>query len=58
MSYKFSTWRNLYVSIFSDDMFETNYINEEIYKDLQQKCDGIRRLLITSVKTARKNIKG
>ncbi len=34
-------------------LFETNYINEETYKILQQKCGAIRRLLISSVKTAK-----
>lgn len=32
-----------------------HYINEETYKDLQQKCGVIRRMLISSINTAKKN---
>ena len=32
-----------------------NYINEETYKDFRQKCGVIRRMLISSINTAKKN---
>ncbi len=38
-------------------LFETCYIDEEAYKKLQQKCGVIRRLLISSIKTVKANIK-
>lgn len=36
-------------------MYSTNYIDEETHKSLQQKCGAIRRLLISSVRTAKEN---
>ncbi len=36
-------------------LFETKYINEEAYKNIQRKCGAIRRLSISSVKTAKEN---
>ncbi len=32
-------------------LFETNCINEETYKDFQNNCGAIRRMLISSLKT-------
>lgn len=36
-------------------LFETNKISEVIYKDLKQRAGSIRRLLISSCKTAKEN---
>ena len=36
-------------------LFETGYICEEQYKSLQNACGTIRRLLITSLNTAKEN---
>jgi four helix bundle protein len=36
-------------------LFETDYISEEEYKGLQGECGSIRRMLISSCKTAKEN---
>jgi four helix bundle protein len=36
-------------------MFSTQYINEETFKCLQQKCWVLRKLLISSIKTTKEN---
>lgn len=38
-------------------LFETGYICEEQYKPLQNCCGAIRRMLIASITTKKKNIK-
>ena len=32
-------------------LFETGYMTEEVYKDVQNECGAIRRMLISSLKT-------
>ena len=32
-------------------LFETGYMNEQIYKPIQNDCGAIRRMLISSIKT-------
>ena len=32
-------------------LFETGYMDEQIYKPLQNRCGAIRRMLISSIKT-------
>ena len=36
-----------------DLLFETGYIEESIYKPLQNQCGAIRRMLISSLNTAK-----
>ncbi len=36
-------------------LFETNYIAEQQFKELQQNCGQIRRMLISSCNTAKEN---
>lgn len=36
-----------------DLLFETGYIEESIYKPLQKQCGAIRRMLISSLNTAK-----
>ena len=36
-------------------LFETGYIREEQYKSLQNSCGNIRRMLIASITTKKKN---
>ena len=38
-------------------LHKTNYITEEIYKDLSSKCASIQVMLIASCKTAKENLK-
>ena len=38
-------------------LFETGYIDESIYKPLQNQCGQIRRMLIASCKTLKESIK-
>jgi len=38
-----------------DLLFETGYINEQTYKPLQNECGAIRRMLISSITTVKKN---
>ena len=38
-------------------LFETGYIAESIYKPLQNQCGAIRRMLISSLKTAKEGNK-
>ncbi len=37
--------------------FETGYISETVYKPLQNQCGTIRRMLISSINTVKKNDK-
>lgn len=37
-------------------MFETGYINESEYKPLQNDCGAIRRMLISTITTLKKNL--
>ena len=37
-------------------LFETNYINEAMYKSLSSKCTSIRVMLISSINTAKQNM--
>jgi len=34
-------------------LFETGYINEENYREMQNKCGAIRRMLISSINTVK-----
>ena len=36
-------------------LFETGYISETVYKPLQNQCGTIRRMLISSINTVKKN---
>lgn len=38
-------------------LFETGYISETVYKPLQNQCGIIRRMLISSINTVKKNDK-
>ena len=38
-------------------LFETGYISEIVYKPLQNQCGTIRRMLISSINTVKKNDK-
>ena len=38
-------------------LFETGYISETVYKPLQNQCGTIRRMLISSINTVKKNDK-
>ena len=38
-------------------LFETGYISETVYKPLQNQCGKIRRMLISSINTVKKNDK-
>lgn len=38
-------------------LFETGYISEAVYKPLQNQCGTIRRMLISSINTVKKNDK-
>ncbi len=38
-------------------LFETGYISEIVYKPLQNQCGTIRRMLISSINTIKKNDK-
>ena len=38
-------------------LFETGYISEPVYKPLQNQCGTIRRMLISSINTVKKNDK-
>lgn len=38
-------------------LFETGYISETVYKPLQNQCATIRRMLISSINTVKKNDK-
>ena len=38
-------------------LFKTNYISEEEYKSLDSACTSIRVMLISSINTAKENIK-
>ena len=38
-------------------LFETGYISETVYKPLQNQCVTIRRMLISSINTVKKNDK-
>lgn len=38
-----------------DLLFETDCIDQETYKKLRSNCGAIRRMLITSIKTIKKN---
>lgn len=38
-------------------LFETGYISETVYKPLQNQCGTIRRILISSINTVKKNDK-
>lgn len=38
-------------------LFETGYISENVYKPLQNQCGTIRRMLISSINTVKKNDK-
>ncbi len=38
-------------------LLESDYINEEKYKELNKTCSTIRILLIASIKTAKENLK-
>ena len=38
-------------------LFETGYISETVYKPLQNQCGAIRRMLISSINTVKKNDK-
>lgn len=38
-------------------LFKTGYISETVYKPLQNQCDTIRRMLISSINTVKKNDK-
>lgn len=38
-------------------LFETGYISETVYKPLQNQCSTIRRMLISSINTVKKNDK-
>lgn len=38
-------------------LFKTNYINESEYKSLDSACVGIRAMLISSINTAKENMK-
>ena len=40
-----------------DLLFETGYISETVYKPLQNQCGTIRRMLISSINTVKKNDK-
>ena len=32
-------------------LFETGYLDEQVYKEMQNECGAIRRILISSIKT-------
>ena len=38
-------------------LYNTNYISEAQYKELDRACTGIRAMLIASINTAKENIK-
>lgn len=38
-------------------LFKTNYINENQYKELNSVCAGLRAMLISSINTAKENMK-
>ena len=38
-------------------LFNTNYINEKQYKELDAVCKGLRAMLVASINTARENMK-
>lgn len=38
-------------------LYKTNYITENQYKDLDTVCVGLRAMLVSSINTARENIK-
>ena len=37
-------------------LFETGYINENLYKPLKNDCGGIRRMLISSITTSKQKL--
>lgn len=38
-------------------LFKTNYINENQYKELDTVCAGLRAMLVSSINTAKENMK-
>ena len=38
-------------------LFKTNYINENQYKELDAVCVGLRAMLVSSINTAKENMK-
>ena len=36
-------------------LYETNYLAEQVYSEILQLCGGIRKMLISSVKTVKAN---
>lgn len=45
------------LEIAQKECFETGYISETVYKPLQNQCGTIRRMLISSINTVKKNDK-
>jgi len=38
-------------------LFKTNYISEKQYKELEMSCRGLRAMLVSSINTAKENMK-
>lgn len=38
-------------------LYQTNYISESEYKELDSACAGIRVMLVASINTAKENMK-
>lgn len=37
-------------------LYKTNYINEAVYNNLEEKCKSLRAMLVSSINTAKANI--